>query len=223
MFDFDKNTGEIWIYDVIGPAWAGMIDAGSVIGALKAMGGRDVTLRVSSPGGSVWDAVDIYNAIERYSGRVVAEVDALAASAASFLILAADEVRAAKNAMVMIHQASTMTFGNAEAHQKTIEVLSKADNILVEMYAKKTGKPEAEIVDKLKAETWFTAKEALEFGLIDSIGGVSSVTAQVPEGLFNNVPEFLRVKPEAGTRTAYPEAREAAKLRMVAEKLRARV
>lgn len=222
MFDYDKNTGEIWIYDVIGPTWAGMIDAGSVLSALKAMDGRDVTLRVSSPGGSVWDAVDIYNAIERYSGKVIAEVDALAASAASFLILAADEVRAAKNAMLMIHRASTLTFGNVEDHQKTIEVLGKADNILVDMYKKKTSKPESEIVEKLNAETWFTAKEAMEFGLVDSLSGASDVTAKVPEGIFNNVPDFLRVKPQAGTRTSYP-ARDAAKLRNIAHKLSAKV
>lgn len=213
MFDFDTDSGEIWVYDIIGPAWAGMIDGASFIAALKAMNGRDVTMRVSSPGGSVWDAIDMYNALERYTGKVTAQIDSLAASAASFLVLAADEVRAARNSMVMIHQAMTMTYGNVDDHSKSIEILGKADSILVDMYEKKTKKTKNEIQSAMAAETWFTAKEALEFGLIDAIGDVSSVTAQVPAGLFNNVPDFLRFKPEAGTRTEYPACREAARFR----------
>lgn len=203
MFDFDKETGEIWLYDAIGPSWAGLIDAESVIGAMRQMGGKDITIRVSSPGGSVWDAVDIYNAIERYPGKVTAQVDALAASAASFLILAADVVKAAKNATLMIHSAMSITFGNIKDHEKTIEMLGTADANIVGMYADKTGRSEKEIRSAMEAETWFTAAKALEFGLVDSVGDTSEIVARVPDGMFANVPDYLKVKSEAGTRTQY--------------------
>lgn len=213
MFDFDTETGEIWIYDVIGPAWVGMIDASSVLTALKEMDGRDVTLRVSSPGGSVTDAVDIHNAIKRYSGKSVAVVDGIAASAASFLMLSADKVHAAKNAMLMIHQAMALTFGDRDEHQKSIQMLSRADANITAMYSDKTGKPTAEIEADMRAETWFTAAEALDYGLVDAVGDASAVTAQVPEGMFNNVPDQLRVQAEAGSRTQYPIRRQTAKIR----------
>lgn len=212
MFDYDKETGEIWVYDVIGPAWAGMVDAASVIDALKQMGGRDVTLRVSSPGGSVGDAVDIFNAVKRYAGKVVAEVDSLAASAASFLILAADEVRAAKNSRLMIHKAMTMTFGNVHDHSKSIEMLSKGDDTIATMYADKTGKEVGEVLQDMEGEKWFTAQEAKDYGLVDSVIGASDVVASVPDGMFATTPAELCVRPIAGSRTEYP-LREAARIK----------
>lgn len=212
MFDYDKDSGEIWIYDVIGPAWAGMVDAASVIDALKQMGGRDVTLRVSSPGGSVGEAVDMFNALQRYAGRVVAEIDSLAASAASFLVLAADEVKAAKNSRLMIHRAMTMTFGNINDHNKSIEMLSKGDETIAQMYADKTGKALAGVLVDMDAEKWFTAQEAKDYGLVDEIIGASDVVASVPDGMFATTPDELCVRPVPGTRTKYP-LREAARIK----------
>lgn len=211
MFDYDSETGEIWVYDQIGPSWAGMIDSASIHEALGSMGGRDITLRVSSPGGSVFDAVDIYNMLERYPGRVEAEIDGLAASAASFLILPADIVRAARNSTVMIHRAMSITYGNSEEHAKTIEMLDKIDGNLVGMYEAKTGKPTEEIDSMLSAETWMTAAEAKEFGLVDEIVGERDAPADVPEGMYQNTPAALLKKPQAGSKTKFFPKRHAAK------------
>jgi ATP-dependent protease ClpP protease subunit len=214
MFDYDTDTGEVWIYDVIGPGEIGFIDFSALKIALDSMGGRDVTLRISSPGGSVGHAVDMYNAVKRYSGRVVASVDSLAASAASFLMLAAHEVRAAKNSRFMIHQASTITLGDVDEHTKAIGALQKADDIIVGMYVEKTGKPEEDIRAAMKAETWFNSAEALEYGLIDAIGDESDVVAMIPKGWFAKAPaDLLGVQPEAGSRTPYPALREAARIK----------
>lgn len=168
-------SNEILIYEAIGPAWAGMVDDATFIEQLNALEGKDVTIRVNSPGGDVFMASAMYNAIDRYPGKVTVSIDALAASAASYLILAADEVVAAKNAMIMVHKPLAMTWGNATAHQKTIEVLDKAEATLIGMYSDKTGKPIDEIAATLEAETWFTAQEAMDWGLVDRIGKVSSV------------------------------------------------
>lgn len=210
MFDFDTNTGEIWLYDTIGPSWAGMIDSASVHEALRAMGSKDITLRVSSPGGSVFDAVDIYNMLERYSGNIIAEVDGLAASAASFLILAANEVRAAKNATFMIHRAWSVTMGDAEEHQRAIGMLETVDENIVSMYAGKSGKDRDEILSAMSDETWMSAQQALEWGLIDSIIGEDRDAPQtVPDGMYAKTPAALVAKRKAGSKTSYHPKREA--------------
>lgn len=188
---------EILIYDPIGPAWAGMVDDKSFIEQLSSFGGKDVTIRVNSPGGDVFMASAMYNAIDRYPGKVIVSIDALAASAASYLILAADEVVAAKNAMIMVHKPLAMTWGNALDHQKTIDVLDKAEATLLCMYSDKTGKPVDEIAAALEAETWFTAQEAKDWGIVDRIGSASGVSAQVPDGMFAKTPSNLLVKPVA--------------------------
>lgn len=212
MFEYDTDSGEIFIYDQIGPAWAGMIDAGSVREALKAIGAnRTITLRVSSPGGSVWDAVDIYNMIDRHVGRVIAEVDGLAASAASFLILAADEVRAAKNSMFMIHRAWSVTIGDANEHAKTVEMLEKVDDTIVQMYGAASGQSNDTILAAMDAETWMTASEALEWGLIDQIIGERDGPATVPEGMYRHTPAGLIRPAAAGSRTKWTPRRNAAR------------
>jgi ATP-dependent Clp protease protease subunit len=218
MFDYDTDSGEIWIYDVIGPAWAGMIDAESLQIALREMGGRDITLRVSSPGGSVVDAVDMVNMLKRYPGNVIAEVDGLAASAASFLILGASEVRAAKNSTFMVHSAMTATFGNKADHQKSIEMLEVADANILGMYSDKSGRTVEELRQDLEAETWMTASQALEWGLIDSIIDEDrDGPQQVPDGMYNSTPASLRVAAVAGANMHY--RRKLAKCKAAAAKL----
>lgn len=187
---------EILIYDPIGPAWAGMIDDKMFMEELNSFGGQDVTIRVNSPGGDVFMANAMYNAIDRYTGRVTVSIDALAASALSYLILAADEVVAAKNAMIMVHKPETLAWGNATSLRKTADVLDKAESTLLGMYTDKTGKTSEEVAAVLEAETWFTAQEALDWGLVDRIGKVSDVTARVPDGMFNKTPVNLLIKPK---------------------------
>lgn len=199
MFDFNTETGEIWLFDTIGPEWAGMIGESSILGALREMGGRDITLRINSPGGDVTAASAIYNALNRYSGLVTSHVEALAASAASYVMLAADAVVAAENAMIMIHSPWTVTMGNAIDHRVTADVLDKFESGLLVMYEKKTKKPRDEIKQKLDAETWMTADEALDYGLVDAIESVTREKAQVPEGMFKNTPKSLLVPSVAGS------------------------
>lgn len=191
MFDYDTETGEIWLFDVIGPEWAGMINEASILQALRDMGGRDIDIRINSPGGDVTAASAIYNAIQRYSGFVTTHVEALAASAASYVMLAGDAVIAAENSMIMIHSPWTMVTGNANDLRATAEVLDKFEVGMVAMYEKKTKKPRDEIKAKLDAETWMTAQEALDWGLVDSLASETQEEAIVPQGMFQNTPAAL--------------------------------
>ena len=113
----------------------------------------------------------------------------------------------------MIHEAMTATFGNKQDHAKSIETLEVIDSNIVGMYKKKTGKEEKEIRKAMAAETWFTAQQALDWGLIDRIGDASDVQARVPEGMFANTPKHLIASAEPGTRTPYPVHREAARIK----------
>ncbi len=108
MFAVDTKTNEIFLYDDIGPAWLGMIDATSVIAGLKQMEGKRVLLRINSPGGSVDEGAAIYNAIKRHPGGVDVAIDGLAASIAGYIAMAGEKVTIAANARMMIHDPWTM-------------------------------------------------------------------------------------------------------------------
>lgn len=186
--------GEIFIYDEIGPAYWGLIDDRQVIDQLNRLGkGTPVTVRINSPGGDVVMAQSIYNALRRHSadgGAVTVEVDALAASAASFLAMAGDTIRIAENAMMMIHKAWTFAIGNADSLRETAGVLDKFDGILADTYAARSGQDRDKIVNLLEAETWLTAKESLDLGLADEIGTPLNVAAAlIKEGRYAKTPQ----------------------------------
>lgn len=156
---------EILFYDEVG-AWG--ITAKSFVKALADVGAGPVTLRINSPGGDVFDGMAIHNAIKS-RGNVVAVVDGLAASAASYIMLAADTVQIQETAMVMVHRAWGMTVGNGPAHLDAAALLEKVDGQLADMYAAKTGKPSDDMLAIMDAETWLTSSEAVAQGLVDEV------------------------------------------------------
>lgn len=190
---------EIFIYDDIGPDYYGLVSAKGVIRSLDAVGkGKPVTVRINSPGGDVVEAQGIYNALRRHSaegGKVTIEVDALAASAASYIAMAGDTVRIAENAMLMIHKAWTLAIGNADQIRQTADVLDKFDGILAATYSARTGIDAQEITELLAAETWLDASEAVKRGFADEIGTPLNVAASLPAGRFAKAPaELLRAE-----------------------------
>lgn len=209
MFKVNQDSGEIFIYDEIGPAFWGMIDAATVIETLDSMEGRRVTVRINSPGGSVDEGVAIYNALQRHTGGVDVAIDSLAASAASFIAMAGESITIAKNAMVMIHSPWTIAIGNSTELRKTADILDKYNDNLVSIYADRSGKSSAEILDILAGETWYTASEAVEAGFADQVGNlVVEDQAAVAAGRYKNTPKsFLipekKVAAKAGSRTEF--------------------
>jgi ATP-dependent protease ClpP protease subunit len=188
---------EIYIYDDIGPEWWGLIGAKTVLGELdKASKGAPVTVRINSPGGDVVEAQAIYNALRRHSdagGQVIVEIDALAASAASYVAMAGDTIRIAENAMLMIHNAWTVAFGNASEMRSTADLLDKFDGIITATYSSRVGTKSTrqQIVDWMLAETWMTANEAVNRGFADEIGTPLHVAAAVKEGRFRKMPAAM--------------------------------
>lgn len=181
----------IYLYDEIGPSYYGMLDAKWLMTELDAAGGEDVTLRINSPGGSVFEGQAMYNALQRFPGKVAAHIDSLAASAASFVAMAAGKIQIAENAMIMIHNAWGLAFGNAEEMRSTADLLDKIDGVLVSQYSARTKQAAEQIKEWMDAETWMTAKEAVDRGFADAIGQPLAVKACVREGQFSKTPSHL--------------------------------
>ena len=204
MYEFDKDSGELFIYDVIGEAVWGMIDSATVIRDLKALGNRRATIRINSPGGSVDEGRAIYNAIKRHPGGADTIIDSAAYSAAGYIAMAGERRLIAKNGMLMNHNPWTFTFGNSEQLRKTADVLDKYRDTLVEAYAEASGKDKKKVMEELDAETYYTAEEALAEGYVTEIGdNVLSDESWHPMALAMRhaaMAKSDRVKPQAGSR-----------------------
>lgn len=162
-----EADAHVYVYDVI-DAWWGA-SAAALITALQAAGDRTVHLHINSPGGDVFEARAMASAIVAHPGKVVSHVDGLAASAATYLALAANEVRITDGGMFMVHNSWTIAWGNKAELRDTANLLDKIDGTIAADYARKTGKDEKTIVDWMEAETWFTAAEAKDAGFVDAI------------------------------------------------------
>jgi ATP-dependent Clp protease protease subunit len=175
MFKAFKNeatqSGEILLYDVIGSDWFGEgVSAKKFADSVSAMGEvKTITIRINSPGGSVFDGHAIYNTLVKHPARKIVEIDGLAASAASFIAMAGDEIRMAEIGMMMIHLAIGMTIGNRPDHEREAGVLAKLDDTIAATYAARAGKEPALFLDLMGKETWLNAAEALEMGLVTSV------------------------------------------------------
>lgn len=184
-----KNSAEISIYDEIG-GWG--VSAKDFVEDLKGVGDvADITLRLNSPGGSVFDGMAIYNQIKQHKAQVTVYIDGLAASMASVIAMAGDLVIMPENAMMMIHNPWTMAVGDAEDLRNNADLLDKIKSTMLSAYAKKSGKSEDEISAIMDAETWLTGAEALEAGFADEAEPALDIAASIKDfdlSKFQNAP-----------------------------------
>lgn len=164
----------LYIYDAIvsddmTAEWCGGVSAQSLVPQIRAIKGGTLHMRINSPGGDVFAAQAIVAAIRDTGAKVIAHVDGFAASAATVIATAADEIEISDGALYMIHCAWTMAYGNATDIRETANLLEKCDGVIASQYAKKTGKTVEEMMALMSAETWFTSAEAVAAGLIDRI------------------------------------------------------
>ena len=130
---------------------------------------ENITLHINSPGGSVFSAVAIANTLKNHKAKVTANIDGLAASAATIITSACDTVRMPKNALFMIHNPITFAYGNNQEMQKTVEMLDKVKNNIIETYLSKTKADKKTLSELMDNETWMDAETAKEYGFIDEI------------------------------------------------------
>ncbi len=167
--DAPEGAATVWLYDVIGAdAWGG-VDAARFAQDVAAIQAPVIHLRINSPGGDVFDARAMATALRAHPARIVAHIDGLAASAASYVALAADEVEISEGAFLMIHNAWGVVLGNRHDLLEMALTLEKIDASIAADYQRKSGQDIATVQGWMDAETWFTAQEALEAGLVDRI------------------------------------------------------
>lgn len=129
----------------------------------------DVEVDIASGGGSVFAASEIYTMLKAYSGKVVVNIQGLAASAASVIAMAGDEVNMSPTSQMMIHKASTVSAGNADDFAHDSKMLDVTDQSIVNAYEAKTGMNRDDILKLMSDETWMTAQEAVDKGFADNI------------------------------------------------------
>lgn len=177
----DSDTAEILLYgeidstgDWIREVWPDdpTQSAGSFRKELQALGGKDVLLRINSPGGDVFQAQAIYNVLKAYSGSITCHIDGICASAATLVACAADSITMPENALYMIHNPASAMWGTMDRQDldKAAEMLDKVKDTIVAVYKSRCKDlSEGEIRQMMDDETWMTAEEAHDKGFVDVI------------------------------------------------------
>jgi len=176
----DTTEVELLIYDVIGRDWDGSgVTAKDVAEELKKYPkAKLITVSLNSSGGSVPEALAIYNTLLRSKARVVVSIDGMALSAASVVAMVGDEIAIAENAVLMLHNPmAVIVFASADDLREEAELLDKSAETLVATYAARSGQDEQVIRDWMEAETWFNAQEAIDNGFADRMVKAKRVAA----------------------------------------------
>jgi ATP-dependent Clp protease protease subunit len=132
-------------------------------------GNGDITVWINSPGGCVFAAAQIYNMLKEYNGRITVKIDSLAASAASVVAMAGDEVCMSPVAMLMIHNPATFAWGDSDEMRRAQDMLDEVKQSIINAYEAKTGMSRVKLAHMMDDETWMNAKKALELGFINTI------------------------------------------------------
>ncbi|MGO5335836.1 head maturation protease, ClpP-related [Bilifractor sp. LCP19S3_H10] len=153
-------ASESWFDDDVTPAlFKSDLDSGK----------GPITVWINSPGGDVWAAAQIYNMLLSYSGKVTVKIDGLAASAASVIAMAGDEVLVSPVSMLMIHNPSTMAMGDKDDLAQAISMLDSVKDSILNAYVKKTGLSKNKLSKLMDDETWMDASKAVELGFADRV------------------------------------------------------
>lgn len=165
-----RNASEasLYVYDVIDAYWG--VSALSVIDAVAQAGDAEVLhVYINSPGGDVFEGRAIMAALSRFKGKTIAHIDSLCASAATSIALACNEVEMSAGSFFMIHNASSMAWGDKNVMRETADLLEQIEGSIVSDYTTKTDKDAEQVIAWMNDETWFSAEQALAEGFIDRI------------------------------------------------------
>ncbi|WP_024559418.1 head maturation protease, ClpP-related [Franconibacter pulveris 1160] len=164
------GDNSISIFDVIGADyWGDGVTASRIAGALRSLNGADVTVNINSPGGDMFEGLAIYNLLREYEGKVTVKVLGLAASAASIIAMAGDEVQIGRGAFLMIHNCWVYAMGNRHDLAQIAADMAPFDKAMSDIYQARSGL-DADTVDKMMdGETYIGGSEAVEKGFADSL------------------------------------------------------
>jgi ATP-dependent Clp endopeptidase proteolytic subunit ClpP len=204
------DKAEVWIYEQIGEDfWSGGgTTAKSFQAELSKIKASQIDLHINCPGGEVFDGITIYNLIKQHPANVTTYIDGLAASIASVIALAGNQVKMADNALFMIHNAWGMTAGDSKEMRKMADTLDKVNGSISMAYKDKTGMDDEKIAELMDAETWLSAQEAKNFGFVDEVTEELSMAAACSKFIpimaaakFKHIPEELKAEKRTVTPT----------------------
>lgn len=176
----EEPNAQVYIYDEIGGSFG--VSADEFVRELNGITAKKIDVRINSPGGSLFDAIAIYNALVAHPAYVTSYVDSLAASAASIVALAGDEVVTMVGAQWMIHDALGIEYGNAADMKAMATFLDRQSDNIASIYAEKAGGTIEDWRARMLAETWMMAPEAVELGLSDRVYKPEPKTESGEEG-----------------------------------------
>ncbi|MGE4321934.1 MAG: head maturation protease, ClpP-related [Sphingobium sp.] len=188
----DDKDNIISIYDVIGEDWwtGGGFTAKRMANALRSIGDADVVVNINSPGGDMFEGIAIYNMLREHQARVTVNVMGWAASAASIIAMAGDEIRVGLGTFVMVHNAWGGVIGNRHDFAEASKVFEGFDSAIADIYQARTGLARDEIVKLMDAETFMGPSDAVKNGFADTIAN----EIDVPEGDAKNMDRGLMAR-----------------------------
>lgn len=194
------DAAEIYLYGDVGDSWFGGISAKQFADDLKAIGSvKKLDLRINSYGGDVFEGLAMYRLLVENSAKITVHIDGIAASIASVIAMAGDEIRIAEAGQMMIHNAWGVAIGDAETMRTTAGLLDTTSTAICDVYVSRTGRAAADIQAMMDAETWLTADEAVEFGFANSVSENLRIAAKFDPAKykFKNAPKNLAGTPNA--------------------------
>jgi len=204
-----EEVTEVLLYDVIGADFFGDgVTAKDFRAQLKGVKSPTINLRINSPGGSVTEAAAMLSALDEHPARIEVDVDGIAASAGSVVMMGGDHIRVASNALVMIHNPHAMALGDSNEMRRTADLLDKVREQILDAYGRKSKMSRVQLSELMDAETWFNGEEAVEAGLAHEASKPVSVAAFA---------DLLKVAAKLGARHVPKLELTPEQLRLVAE------
>lgn len=187
-------AAEVYIYEDVGQGWFGGVGAKDFAKELKALGKvEQIDVRINSYGGDVFDGLAIYRQLVDHRAKVTTYIDGIAASIASVIAMAGDEIVVAESGFVMVHNAWGVAMGGPEDMETMAGLLRTTSASIRDVYIARTGSTDAAVSAWMDAETWFTGAEAVEHGFANRMSENMKAAAHLDPAKhkFRNVPAPL--------------------------------
>lgn len=178
MRNLSNGVAEVLVYDEIG-FWG--VTALDFMRDLRDLNATEISLRINSPGGEIFEGIAIHNALRSHGAKITAYVDSLAASIASVIAMAGDRIVMMPHSQMMIHEGSGLAIGDANDMRDMAELLDRQSDNIAAVYAERAGGTPEEWRERMRAETWMTAAEAVAFGLADEVAELPHRKDEEPE------------------------------------------
>jgi ATP-dependent protease ClpP protease subunit len=188
--NLDDEATDLFIFNEIG---FGGVSAAAFATDLRAVTATKINLHLNSPGGDVYQGIGIYNALREHPANVTVHIDALAASIAAVIAMAGDKIIMARHSAMMIHEAHGIMLGTSDDMLREADRLDKTSDQIAGIFQERVpGSKTATWRNRMKAETWYTEKEAVAAGLADEVGAKATAQNSFDLSAYHNVPETIR-------------------------------